>query len=229
MGDNTIEVLMAIREYLGREAAALVADIQMGGERWRESQGKHSEWMGVLERVIDRLNNSTPVSIPTDDIQLLISCVSIIHYRKNAGYADDEVMDAAARVERWLRAGGGNGDQKRQNPYHPLKRIDRDWVVAYRDGYNYKVREMVEMAIEDCDKLGFHADTLRLSTEMYRKLVNEMRAVMGGREILPTEDLVVNINRYHGLAVEIVIGCRATYMIVGINKDKGEDAHASND
>jgi hypothetical protein len=229
MGDNTIEVLREIREYLGREASDVAADIQAGGERWRESQGKHSEWMGVLERVIDRLNNSTPVSIPADDIQLLTSCVSIIHYRKNAGYADDEVMDAAARVERWLKAGAGNGDDKRQNSYHPLKRVDGDWVVAYHEGYNYKVREMIEMAIEDCDKLGFRADTLRLSTEMYRKLVNEIRAAEGGRAILPQEDFVATVSRYQGLAVEIVIDCRATYMIVGINKNKGEDAHASND
>jgi hypothetical protein len=50
------------------------------------------------------MSDETPV--PNDiwwDIMSLVSCVSIVHWRKDVAYADKERLIAAHRVEEWLK------------------------------------------------------------------------------------------------------------------------------
>lgn len=61
------------------------ADITLGGEHY----------YSMAPRVLD-------------DISYLLSTISIIYWRKDAGYADSDAMDKAANVQRWLtRVRGG--------------------------------------------------------------------------------------------------------------------------
>jgi hypothetical protein len=55
--------------------------------------------------VCELVDDSEPLTYHDilEDVRYLTSTISIVHYRKNSDYADSQAMDAAARVDRWLK------------------------------------------------------------------------------------------------------------------------------